>query len=419
MNRRIAVIGTLDTKGPEIAYVAARIRALGRIPMVIDSGILGTPGISADITREEVAASAGRTLASILDAGSRGAAVELMQTGLTAIARRLYDDGEIEAVLCLGGAEGGLLGAAAMQALPVGVPKLILSPSASGRREFGPFVGSSDIVVMHSVIDILGINALSRSVFDNAVAAIVGMCSWGGGLPRSDRPAVGITMLGQTTPGAMAVARVIEDAGYEPIIFHANGVGGPAMDDLVREGLLSGVVDFTLSELANTIFDGIHATPPERMTAAPIAGVPTVVVPGAGDFFNQGPLGSVPDRYHSRAMYHHNPVATLVRVQEDEMRTLGRMIADRLRGASGPVEVVMPTGGLSLIGVPGGPIADASADRALLETLRAELPDDVVLIERPESVNDESLGRFVGERFIALAARSSRPSRSSRPEQLR
>ena len=237
---QIALIGTLDTKGDEIAYVRERLVGLGVRPVVIDSGILGEPGTSADITREEVAREGGYELERIRSAGSRGSAVELMQEGVRAVCLRLWLEGRLDGVLCLGGAEGALLGAAAMHALPVGVPKLIVTPSASGRRAFGPFVGESDVLVMHSVVDILGLNPIARAVFDNAAAAVAGMAR-DAGRPLQDLGgrSVGITMLGHTTPAVMRIRTALEQAGHEPVIFHANGVGGPAMEKLVEAGALA------------------------------------------------------------------------------------------------------------------------------------------------------------------------------------
>jgi uncharacterized protein (UPF0261 family) len=330
-----------------------------------------------------------------------------MQQGLRNLARSMYDQGRISGLLCLGGAEGGLMGAAAMQALPLGVPKIIVSPSASGRREFGPFVGSSDIMVMHSVVDILGLNSVARSVFDNAAAAVYGMCVNAGSLPASERPAVGMTMLGQTTPGAMVVARCLEDAGFEPVIFHANGVGGPAMDGMAEDGQLLGVIDFTLSEVANSHFAGLHATSPGRMTAAVRRGLPLVVVPGACDFFNQGPMESVPEQYRQRKLYHHNPVATLVRVEADEMSAIAREIASRVNPATAPTAVVVPARGLSLIGVPGGPISDADADQALINTLEGGLDTHIAFNVVPEAINSESFAMTVAHTFLDLIKRPS------------
>jgi uncharacterized protein (UPF0261 family) len=400
----IALIGTLDTKGVEIAYVRDRLRALGTRPVVIDSGILGeADGCVADVPRDEVARAAGRGLEEIRNAGSRGAAVAQMLGGVRAVVLRLYAEGSVRGVLCLGGAEGALLGAAAMHALPVGVPKLIVSPAASGRRPFGPFVGEGDVTVMHSVVDILGLNAISRAIFDNAAAAIAGMVR-DGGRPVGDlgEKCVGITMLGQTTPGVMRVRDVLVRAGHQPVIFHANGVGGPAMEHLIEAGALGGVIDYTLSELANTLLDGIHATGPDRLRVAGRHGLPQVVVPGCVDFFNQGPRESLPERYRSRKSYFHNPVATLVRLTAEEETALGRLVAERLNEARGPVRVVAPTRGFSLADAEGGDLWDPEADRAFLDALREALRPDIPYETVDAHVDDEAFADVVAERYLTM-----------------
>ncbi len=309
-----------------------------------------------------------------------------MQDGARRVVRDLYDRGQLDGTLCLGGAEGALIGAAAMQELPVGVPKVIVSPSASGPRAFAPFTGRRDVTVMHSVIDILGVNPISRAVFDNAVAAVVGMArDAGAAVTGLGARSVGVTMLGQTTPGAMAACDALEEGGWEPVIFHANGVGGPAMEDLIASSSLAGVIELSISELANTLFDGVHATGPDRLTVAGRFGIPQVVTPGCADFFNQGALDSLPERWRSRPPYRHNPVATLVRLSREEMVELGRIIAGRLNDARGPVAVVAPTRGYSLIDVEGGPMWDPEADLALIETLEQELIDTVPVGRHPRS----------------------------------
>jgi uncharacterized protein (UPF0261 family) len=400
----IALIGTLDTKGAEIAYVRDRLLALGTRPLVIDSGILGGPdGCVPDVPREEVARAGGHELAAVQAAGSRGAAVQLMLKGIRAVVLREYAAGRIAGVLCLGGAEGALLGAAAMHALPVGVPKLIVSPSASGRRAFGPFVGEGDVTVMHSVVDILGINEISRAIFDNAAGAVAGMVRDGGRpVGRLGEKCVGITMLGQTTPGVMCVRDRLVAAGYEPVIFHANGVGGPAMEHLVEAGALGGVIDYTLSELANSLLDGIHATGPDRLRVAGRHGLPQVVVPGCVDFFNQGPRAAVPERYRERKSYFHNPVATLVRLDADEETALGRMVAERLNEARGPVHVVAPTRGFSLADAEGGDLWDPEADRAFLDALRSSLRTDIPFETVDAHVDDAAFADVVAERYLTL-----------------
>jgi uncharacterized protein (UPF0261 family) len=401
----IALIGTLDTKADEIAYVRERLLALGARPVVIDSGILGEPRTAADVSREDVAREGGYELERIQAAGSRGAAVELMQKGVRAVGLRLWLEGRLDGALCLGGAEGALLGAAAMHALPVGVPKLIVSPSASGRRSLGPFVGESDVLVMHSVVDILGLNPIARAVFDNAAAAAVGMAR-DAGRPVQDLgdATVGITMLGHTTPAVMRIRTALERGGHEPVVFHANGVGGPAMERLVAAGALTGIVDYTLSELANSLMNGLHATGPDRLRVAGAHGLPQVVVPGCVDFFNQGAPDTVPAKYRARKFYYHNPVATLVRLEPEEMAELGRIVAERLNEARGPLEVLAPTLGFSLADVEGGDLWYPEADAAFLDSLGAELRRDIRVELVDTHVNDPAFADLVAERYLALVS---------------
>ena len=401
----IALIGTLDTKGDEIAYTRDRLRALGARPIVIDTGILGEPsgGITPDIPHAEVASAAGDALDGVRAAGSRGAAVERMLAGVRAVCLRLFAEGRLHGALCLGGAEGGLMGAGAMHALPVGVPKLIVTPSASGRREFGPFMGETDTTVMHSVVDILGLHPISRAIFDNAAAAVVGMARDGGGpVGALGARTVGVTMLGQTTPGVMRLRERLLAAGHAPVVFHANGVGGPAMEKLAAAGALAGVVDYTLSELANSLMDGIHTTGPERLRVAGRRGLPQVVVPGCCDFFNQGARDTVPERFRARKSYFHNPVATLVRLSEEEGVRLGRMIAERLAESTGPVSVVVPTRGLSLADAEGGDLFDPAADRALFDSLRAALRPEFAYEEVDLHVDDPAFADLVADRYLTL-----------------
>jgi uncharacterized protein (UPF0261 family) len=399
----IALVGTLDTKGEEIAYVRDRLLGFGVQPVVIDSGILGEPGCAADVGREEVARAGGHDLDDVRAAGSRGAAVELMAHGVRATCVQLFAEGRVRGVLCLGGAEGALLGAAAMHALPVGVPKLIVSPSASGRRSFAPFVGEADVTVMHSVIDILGLNEIARAIFDNAAAAVAGMVR-DAGRPVTElgERCVGITMLGQTTPGVMRVREVLLEAGQEPVIFHANGVGGPAMEHLIEAGALGGVIDYTLSELANSLLDGIHATGPDRLRVAGRQGIPQVVVPGCVDFFNQGPRDELPERYRGRKTYFHNPVATLVRLTSEEGAELGRIVAERLNEARGPVSVVVPTKGFSLADSEGGDLWDPEADAAFVDSLCEALRDGIPFEQVDAHVDDPDFAELVADRYLTL-----------------
>jgi uncharacterized protein (UPF0261 family) len=405
---RVALIGTLDTKGDEIAYVRDRLAALGVLAVVIDSGILGEATIPADISRRAVARAGGHDLDDVRAAGSRGAAVALMREGVREVVVREFAEGRINGVLCLGGAEGGLLSAPAMQALPVGVPKLLVSPVASGRRRFGDFVGESDVMVMHSVVDILGLNGISRPIFDNAAAAMAGMVKDAGSqLGTLGEHCVGITMLGQTTPGVMRLRARLIEAGHEPVIFHANGVGGPAMEHLCEEGAIGGVVDYTLSELANTLLKGIHATGPDRLRVAGRLGLPQVVVPGCVDFFNQGPRDTLPERYRDRKTYFHNPVATLVRLTRDEEAELGALVAERLNDSVGPVRVVAPTRGFSLADAEGGDLWDPVADGAFLDALSHGLRPDIPFEAVDAHVDDDAFADIVAERYLSLVSETA------------
>lgn len=402
----VAVIGTLDTKGPEIAYVRDRIRELGCDAVVIDSGILGEAnGIVAEVSRRDVAAAAGHTIEEVRSAGSRGAAVEMMSAGVREICLRLWREGRLHAGLALGGAEGALLGAAGLQALPLGVPKMIVSPTFSGRRRFAAFVGESDMIAMHSVVDILGLNAIARSVFDNAAAAVVGMARHAGRVPDWAGAPVGVTMLGNSTPGVMRMRDVLAAAGVETVIFHANGTGGTAMEKLAAAGGLSGIIDYTLAELSNSMMDGLLACGPERLVTGGRCAIPRVVVPGCVDFFNQ--FAPLPPQWSDRKHYLHNPISTLVRLVPEEMARLGTMVAERLNGATGPLLVVIPTRGFSINAVPGGRLHDAEGDAAFIDALEGGLRDDIRVEHVDTHLNDPAFGEAVAVRYLDLASRWS------------
>ena len=326
-----------------------------------------------------------------------------MCDGVRAVFLSLWSGGRLDGALCLGGAEGALLGAAGMHALPVGVPKLIVSPSASGRRAFGPFVGETDTCVMHSVIDILGINPISRAVFDNAAAAVVGMARAAGeAVGGLGAATIGITMLGQTTPGVMHLRDRLAEAGLDSVIFHANGVGGPAMERLIEQGALGGVVDYTLSEIANSVKDGIHATGPERLTVAGRTGIPQVVVPGSSTSSTRarrrrcrrstGRAGRT-----STTAWRRSSGCRRTRCARPPRRSRSASRRRARRCASS-----RPTGGFSLSGVPGEPLWDEEANAAFLDALRSALPESVELEVVDESVNAPAFADRVAAHAVEL-----------------
>jgi uncharacterized protein (UPF0261 family) len=400
----VLLIGTLDTKGPEIAYLRDRIQALGVGTIVADSGILGEPlDITPDVTRAEIARRGGTTIDDLRHAGSRGKAVHGMLAGLRDLALDLYRQDRLQGVATLGGAEGAVLGASAMKALPIGVPKVIVTPIASGHRKFGPLVGTRDVMVVHSVIDILGLNPISCAIFDNVAAALAGMAKAARPLTfTSGARRVAITMLGNTTRGVMTMRDALLSRGLESVIFHSNGVGGPAMEELAADGLFAGVIDFTTDELTDELVGGLHAAGPDRLRTIGRLGLPQVVVPGCIDFSVHGRPDTIAPALQGRPMYLHNPEFTLVRTLADEMARLGAVFAERLNEATGPVMVMVPTRGLSIPSVPDGVFWNPDADAAFLTVLRQRLRSDIPIHTRDCHINAPEFARDVVEAFLTL-----------------
>lgn len=401
----VLLIGTLDTKGPETAYLRDRVREFGCETLVLDSGILGEAvGITADFNRAMVAEAAGSNIEALRNAGTRGKAVEEMLKGVRKIALDLFAQGRIHGAASLGGAEGAVLAASAMKALPVGFPKLIVSPLASGHRKFAPFVGTKDVMVMHSVVDILGLNPVSRAVFDNAAAAIAGMAKAYADR-TSDTPkrkAIAATMLGNTTRPLMHIRPQIEERGIDFVIFHANGVGGPAMEELIAQGYFAGVLDYTLSEIAGFIAGGFHNGGETRLDAAAKMGIPQVVVPGCLDFMVFGAKHEVPEVFRDRPMYYHNPEFTLVRLTEDEQIKAAQFVVEKLNQAKGSVTLLVPLKGGSIMDIEGGAFWQPEWNRKCREILRDGLKKDVRYREVDAHINDNAFAEAAFEELMRL-----------------
>lgn len=405
MPKPIAIIGTLDTKGHEVAYLRDLVEARGLRTWVIDPGVLGEPAVAADFQREEVARAGGAELRDLVAAGDKGRAIQTMIEGTRAIVARLYAEGRLGGVLAVGGGQGTAIGTAAMQALPIGVPKVMVSTMASGRNVFEPYVGTSDVTLMHSVADILGLNSVTRKVFGNAAAAVAAMAESAAALqeggPEGGATVLGATMLGLTTACVLHAKELLEARGYELVTFHPNGTGGRSMERLVDEGLIRGVLDISTQELAGEVCGGLFDAGPGRLTAAGRQGIPQVVAPGGTDYVVLGPLSSLTAEQRRRPHIVHNPNITLVRTSREEMAEIGRRMAERLNAARGPAAVLVPRGGFSYSNRPGLPFYDPEADAALIAALEQGLSSRVELAVVDAHVNDAAFAREAVDRLVA------------------
>ncbi|MHB2266455.1 Tm-1-like ATP-binding domain-containing protein [Aliihoeflea sp. PC F10.4] len=395
----VILLGTLDTKGPEYAFLRDELAARGVGTTVIDAGVLGEPSFTPDIDRAAVARAAGAELDELVAGNDRGAAVEAMSKGAAAIVRDLNEKGELAGIIGLGGTGGTTLITAAMRALPVGVPKLMVSTVASGDTR--AYVGATDITMMYSVVDIAGINKISRRILSNAAGAIAGMATPGRELKDAeDKPLVGATMFGVTTPCVQKARELLEAKGYEVLVFHATGTGGQSMEALIDAGMLVGLLDTTTTELADELVGGVFSAGPTRLTAAGRTGLPQVVSLGALDMVNFGPRDSVPAQFEGRNLYEHNASITLMRTTPEECSELGKRLAERLSAGSGSRKLLIPLRGISLIATEGQVFHDPEADNALIAAIKAHLSDAVELHEIDTDINDPAFARALVDKLV-------------------
>lgn len=397
----IAVLGTLDTKGHEHAFVAERIRGRGHQALLIDVGTGSDAAISPDISRTAVAAAGAVDLESLVTRGDRGECVGAMAKAAAAMLGRLVGEGRIHGVVSLGGGGGTAIASAAMRGLPVGFPKLIVSTLASGNT--APYVGTSDIVMMPAVVDVQGLNRISRTILARAAGAICGMVEADVG-HGDEKPLVVASMFGNTTTCIEAAIPLLEGAGYEVLVFHATGTGGRAMESLIASGMVAGVLDVTTTELADELVGGVLSAGPERLDAAARHGVPAVVAPGCLDMVNFGERQTVPAQFAGRTFYEHNPQVTLMRTTPEECDALGRLLAEKVNASKGLVSVLLPRQGISVIGAAGGPFYDPSADAALFAAIESNLRPDVPCESLDCEINDPAFARACAEALLAIMA---------------
>lgn len=400
MDKSVLILGTLDTKGHEFKYLKDIIESTGVKTLVINAGIKGAPVFTPDISSAEVARAGGMELSELIARDDRGLAIDVMMKGAVNVVTGLYRQGKVAGIISLGGTAGTTIGTAAMQALPVGVPKVMVSTVASGDTR--PYVGFKDITMMHSVVDISGINSLSRQILANAAFAVAGMAK-GVVPPAKEKPLLGATMFGVTTPCVTKVREFFEARGYEVLVFHATGTGGRAMEGLIKDGYIKGVLDITTTEWADELVGGILNAGPERLEAAGKAGIPQVVSVGALDMVNFGPRDTVPAKFKHRKFYQHNPTVTLMRTTVEECARLGEIIAEKLNQTTGPTALFLPLKGVSLLDVEGKPFYGPEEDAALFAKLRENIDrGKVELIELDTHINDESFALAMAQKMLSM-----------------
>ena len=397
MSKTVLLIGTLDTKGREYEYVRDLIRARGLETFVLDAGVLGEPAFTPDIPAARTAEAGGGSLTELREKRDRGHAIEIMGLGARALAVKLAAEGKFDGVISMGGSGGTSIGSTAMQALPVGMPKVIVSTMASG--DVGPYVGVKDITMMYSVVDVSGLNRLSRRIFANAAGAIGGMVEQT--MPKTDeKPLIGATMFGVTTPCVDRVRARMEADGYEMLVFHAVGSGGRSFEALISDGVFDGVVDATTTEWCDELVGGVLSAGPERLDAAAKKGIPQVVSLGALDMVNFGPRETLPKKFEKRNIYVHNPQVTLMRTTPEECAKLGEIIAKKLNRTTGPTALFVPLKGVSAIDVEGMPFYDPIADAALFGAIRDHLDrSKVELVELDMAINDPAFADAMVDRL--------------------
>jgi uncharacterized protein (UPF0261 family) len=404
----IAVLGTFDTKGAEHAFIADAIRRAGFATLLIDVGSQGAPSIQPDISSAMLVAVAGESNAGeILARQDRGECVALMAKAAARYVTGLVSSGKIHGIISLGGGGGTAIASAAMRALPIGFPKVMVTTLASGNT--AAYVGTSDIVMFPAIVDVSGINRVSRAIFENAAGAICGMAAAAEKRrtqPASDKPLIVASMFGNTTACVTEAKRILEAAGYEVLVFHATGTGGRSMEALIASGMVAGVLDITTTEWADELVGGILGAGPDRLDAAAKANVPAIVAPGCLDMVNFGDRVTVPSKFAGRTFYQHNPQVTLMRTSPEECAALGRILAEKINRYRAPVTVLIPRRAISIISAPGQPFHDPIADTALFTALRTHLREDIPVVDTDLAINDPLFARACAEALLGNLTRA-------------
>lgn len=398
--KTVAVLGTFDTKGKELKFIKECIEEHGLKTLCINTGVF-EPVVEPDISSAEVAAAVGADINAIVEKRDRATATEVLAKGTEKLIPQLYAEGKFDGIISIGGSGGTSLATPAMRQLPLGVPKVMVSTMASG--DVSPYVGTSDIVMIPSVVDAEGLNDISKVIFSNAANAVVGMVQNRKEIESDGMPLLAATMFGVTTPCVKAAEDYLHEQGYDVLVFHATGTGGKCMEALIDQGFIKGVLDLTTTEWCDEVVGGVLNAGPNRLTAAGKNGIPQVVSVGALDMVNFGPMDTVPAQFKDRNLYKHNPTVTLMRTTADELKSIGHEIATRLADATGKTTLMLPLKGVSMIDVEGQPFYDAEADKVLFDTLRTELADsNVEIVELDTDINDKEFAVAAAKKLISL-----------------
>jgi uncharacterized protein (UPF0261 family) len=407
IKKTVLLIATFDTKEEEALFLKKKIEARGVYVLTMDAGILAPPRAPVDIDQQQVALRGGIPLQEIIATGDKGKCILNMIRGAEIICRELYTQGRFQGVIGIGGGQGTDIGCSAMRSLPVGVPRLMVSTVASGRATFGPYVGTKDITMMHSVADMQGLNFLTKRILENAAGAICGMIE--GFEENSIKPEgipVALSMLGTTTPGALRCKKILEDQGLEVVTFHQNGTGGIAMEEMIRSGAFKGVLDLNLHEIGDRFVGGLHgAIREDRLEAAGAVGIPQVVAPGSINYAVWGPLSSLSKELKSRKYIVHNPNMTLVRLSPDELSSVGKLTAQKLNRVKGPTRVFIPLRGFSYPDRKNLPHWEPEGNQAFIDSLKANLNASIPVTELDAHINDPEFIDPVTETFFAMMKR--------------
>jgi uncharacterized protein (UPF0261 family) len=404
--KTICLIGAFDTKGAEYAFVRGQIVARGHGVLTVNTGIMGSTDLfPVDVEARDVALAGGRSLERLREGKDRGEAIKVMCAGAPAIVKSLYDDGTIAGIIGMGGTGGTAVVTAAMRALPVGMPKVCISTTASG--DVGAYVGTKDITMIPSIVDVAGINRISRMVFSRAAGAICGMVETDVPEGSGDRPVIAASMFGNTTPCVNACVEALSAEGYEVLVFHATGTGGKTMESLVKEGLVDAVLDITTTEWADTVCGGVFDAGPERLDAAGQRGIPHLIVPGCVDMANFNAMETVPEKYRKmkRTFYEWTPSVTLMRTNKEENEKMGRVFAEKANAATGPVAFLIPLRGVSILDGDNQPFCDREADRAMFDAIEAHVREGIEVVEMDNNINDAEFSAKAVEMMLTLIKR--------------